>query len=146
MDLDELASYIDAEVHQSLGFHSGTLSEQRRLALAYYYGEPFGNEQEGRSSVVSKDVADTIEWIMPTLMKIFTATDEICRFEPQGPEDEQAAQQATDYVNYLFGRQNNGFVALYSFFKDALLQKNGFLKVYWENYEESKLETYEYLD
>lgn len=142
---DELASLIDAEVRQSIGYYAGELAEQRRTALAYYYGEPFGNEVEGRSTVVSRDVADTIEWIMPTLMKIFTATDEVVRFEPQGPEDEAGAKQATDYVNYIFGRQNNGFVALYSFFKDALLQKNGFLKVYWEEYSETETETYENL-
>lgn len=145
MDDEELASIIDTEVRQSIGYYTGELANDRRMAMAYYNGDPFGNEVEGRSSVVSRDVADTIEWIMPTLMKIFTATDEVVRFEPQGPEDEAGAKQATDYINYLFNRQNNGFVALYSFFKDALLLRNGFLKVYWEEYSDTNTETYEYL-
>ncbi len=143
MDIDELGSYIESEVSNSVGYYSGKLSGQRQQAMQYYYGEPFGNEVEGRSTVVSKDVADTIEWIMPSLMKIFMATDEVCRFEPQGPEDQEAAEQATQYINYVFSRLNNAFVTLYSFFKDALLLKNGYIKVYRENYEDRKTETYE---
>ena len=142
---DEIRARLDAEIRQSVGYNSGELSKQREKALEYYYGEPFGNEMEGRSSYVSRDVADTIEWIMPSLMRIFTGGDEIVRFEPQGPEDEQSAKQATDYINYVFQRQNDGFLTLYTWFKDALLSKNGFVKVYWEKYSESKVENYENL-
>ena len=142
---DEIRARLDAEIRQSVGYNSGELSTQREKALNYYHGEPFGNELEGRSSYVSRDVADTIEWIMPSLMRIFTGGDDIVRFEPQGPEDEKAAKQATDYINYVFQRQNDGFLTLYTWFKDALLSKNGFVKVYWEKYSESKTETYENL-
>ena len=31
---------------------------------------------------------------------------------------------------------------LYSFLKDGLLQKNGFVKVFWEEYEQEEKETY----
>jgi len=139
---DELVTLVDKELHQSVGYFSGELSEQRRKSIQYYYGQPFGNEIEGRSTYVSHDVANTVEGIMPSLMRIFTASDEIVRFEPQGPEDEQAAQQATDYVNYVLMRQNNGFSLLYCLFKDALMVKNCFSKSYWEDYEDRKVETY----
>ncbi len=145
MDIDDLASLIETEINQAVGAFSGDISNQRATALSYYYGEPFGNEQDGRSQVVSRDVADTIEWIMPSLIKIFCASNEIVSFEPNGPEDEQAARQATDYMNYVFTRLNNGFMVLYSFIKDALLQKNGFVKVYRDEYEERKLESFEKL-
>ena len=111
--------------------------------MQYYYGEPYGNEVEGRSQVVTTEVKDAVEEILPALMKIFTSSDEVVRFEAQNPDDEAAAQQATDYINYIFSRVNNGFVALFCLFKDALLLKNGFLKVYWENYEDQRKETYE---
>ena len=140
---EDIKSILDEEIRGAVGYASSELSEQRKTALQYYYGEKFGNEVEGRSSYVSRDVADTIEWIMPSLMRIFTGGDTIVRFEPQGPEDEKAAQQATDYVNYIFQRQNDGFLTLYTWFKDALLSKNGFVKVYWEKYTEQKTETYE---
>src|SRR5687767_4083820 len=111
--------------------------------MQYYYGQPYGNEVEGRSQVVTTEVKDAVEGILPSLMAIFTSSDEIVRFEPQNQEDEQAAQQATDYVNYIFTRLNNGFLTLYCLFKDALLQKNGYAKVYWEDYTDSGIETYE---
>ena len=142
---DEVISLLDEEIRAAVGYSSSELSAQRKTALEYYYGEPFGNEVEGRSSYVSRDVADTIEWIMPSLMRIFTGGDTIVRFEPQGPEDERNAQQATDYVNYIFQRQNDGFLTLYTWFKDALLSKNGFVKVYWEEYTEYKTESYDHL-
>ena len=140
---DEIKARLDEEIRGAVGYASSELSEQRKTALEYYYGQPFNNEVEGRSSYVSRDVADTIEWIMPSLMRIFAGGDTIVKFEPQGPEDEKNASQATDYVNYIFQRQNDGFLTLYTWFKDALLSKNGFVKVYWEEYTEYKTENYE---
>lgn len=142
---DELKAALDNEIRSSVGYFSSELSNQRQNAMERYYGELYGNEVEGRSAYVSRDVMETIEWIMPSLMRIFTGGDSIVKFEPQGPEDEQSAQQATDYINYIFQRQNDGFLTLYTFFKDALLSKNGFVKVYWEEYTENKTETYDNL-
>lgn len=143
MTVDELGALVDLETNQALT--SGDISNQRAQALQYYYGQPFGNEVEGRSTVVSRDVADTIEWVMPSLIKIFCASNELVSFEPHGPEDEQLAKQATEYMNYVFGRMNNGFKVIYGFMKDALLLKNGFVKVYREEYQHRKLESYENL-
>src|SRR5262249_46746758 len=95
---------------------------------------------------VSTDVADTVEGMMPTLMEIFTAGDEVVRFEPIGPEDVAAAEQETDYVNHVFMQQNQGFLVLYSFIKDALLSKVGVVKVFWESRELEERETYFDLD
>src|SRR6476619_4524249 len=136
MKQDELIALIENEEAQCLSAYTGVLAEQRRKALQYYYGQPYGNEVEGRSQVVTTEVKDAVEGILPSLMAIFTASEDIVRFEPQNPDDEEAAQQATDYVNYVFSRLNNGFLALYCLFKDALLQKNGYVKVYWEDYQD----------
>src|SRR5690348_8788622 len=141
----ELLSIIESEEANCLSTTSGALSEQRRQAMQYYYGQPYGNEVEGRSQVVTTEVKDAVEGILPSLMAIFTSSDEIVRFEPQNIEDEAAAQQATDYINYIFTRLNNGFLTLYCIFKDALLQKNGYAKIYWEDYTDSGIETYENL-
>lgn len=145
MDQDELLATIEKEEANCLVHFTSLLSEQRRKAMQYYYGQPYGNEVEGRSQVVTTEVKDAVEGILPSLMAMFTASDEIVRFEAQKPDDEAAAQQATDYVNYVFSRLNNGFLALYCLFKDALLQKNGYVKVYWENYEDNGKEQYENL-
>jgi len=112
--------------------------------MAYYLGDVSEDmpDQEGRSTAVSTDVADVIEGLMPNLMDIFAGSDEVVRFEPVGPEDEEAAQQETDFVNHVFMQQNPGFMVLYSFIKDALLSKTGLVKVWWEEREQEQKESY----
>ena len=138
----ELSAHLEQEISSALGYKDGKLTEQRSDALDRYYGKKYGNEQEGRSQIVTRDVADVIEWIMPSLMKIFTSGDKVVQFEPQGPEDVEMAKQSTDYVNYVIMRQNPGFSTLYQWFKDALLQKNGIVKHYWDDSSETLREEY----
>jgi len=137
----ELIARVQAEVADALS-HDATVSEQRELAMQYYYGLPFGNEVDGRSQYVDSTVQDTIEWIKPSLMRVFAAGDEMVKFNPHGPEDVEMAKQATDYVNYVFTKDNPGWSILYAWFTDALLQKNGIVKVWWDEYEDTTRESY----
>jgi hypothetical protein len=137
----ELLTKVHAEITDSLGY-DGEISEQREKAQEYYYALPFGNEVDGRSQYVDSTVQDTIEWIKPSLMRIFGSGDEFVKFTPHGPEDVDAAAQATDYVNYVFSKDNPGWEILYSWFHDALLQKNGIIKVWWDEYSEYVREEY----
>lgn len=149
MDLLELKSVLAAEKSDALAaLVAAQLSQDRATAMEYYLGDMTQDMPtvDGRSTAVSTDVADTIEGLMPALMDIFAGSDEVVRFEPVGPEDEEAAQQETDYVNHVFMQQNPGFMALYSFIKDALLSKVGIVKVWWEEREEEQRETYYDLD
>jgi len=139
---EELVTRIRGEITDSLGYLGDTISQQREKAMQYYYGLPFGNEVDGRSQFVDTTVADTIEWIKPSLMRIFASGDNMVVFEPHGPEDVEAAKQATDYVNYVFQKDNNGWEILYSWFTDALLSKNGVLKVWWDETNEHNREEY----
>ena len=136
----ELASIVSSQIHYASGWLDTERSLQRRQALEFYYGEPMGNETDGRSQVILQDVLETIEWMLPQLLKIFLASDKIVEFTPVGPEDEEAAEQATDYVNHILLRDNNGFQLIYNWFKDALLQKVGTLKIWWDNSEEQTRE------
>jgi|TARA_R100001594_G_scaffold150589_1_gene212535 hypothetical protein len=141
-----LLSLISQEITNSLGFYSSDLSKQRENALKYYLGEPLGNEVEGRSSVVSQDLLEVVESMLPSLMRMFTQSDKMVNFDPQGPEDVPYAEQITDYCNFIFNRDNDGFSILHSMFKTALLQKNGFCKVYWKTSKKQKKESYKHLD
>jgi hypothetical protein len=87
-------------------------------------------------------VQDTIESALPQLLKVFVAGDKVVQFDPKGPEDQEAADQETDYVNHVVMEKNEGFKVFYVWFKDALLSKNGYVKVYSE--EEEEVEEYEY--
>jgi len=142
---DELRALCEQEIWQSRG-DAGDLAAERTRAMERYLGEPQGDEQEGRSAFVTREVLETIEWVMPSLMRIFSDAENICIFEPQGPEDVDAAQQETDAVEHLFWRQNRGFYNLYAFLKDGLLQKTGILKVWWDESKGAEREEYEGLN
>ena len=143
---EQLISRIRGEITGALGYMGDTISQQREQAMSYYYSLPFGNEVEGRSQFVDSTVQDTIEWIKPSLMRVFASGDEMVKFAPHGPEDVPMAKQATDYVNYVFTKDNPGWEILYSWFTDALLSKNGIVKVWWDEYEEEEREEYRNLD
>jgi hypothetical protein len=142
---NEIVALVNEEVNSSAGFLDSEINNQRKKSMEYFYGEPFGNEEDGRSQVVVTDVQDTLMWIMPSLMRIFTAGDRVVKFLPEGPEDEAVAEQATRYVNHVFYKQNNGYMVLYNFFLDALMQKVGVVKHYWEEIENTTTEEYESL-
>jgi hypothetical protein len=145
MDIETLQAMLSAEKANALaGLSASSLASERADAMMYYLGDMEKDmpTQPGRSKTVSTDVADVIEGLMPQLMDIFAGSDEVVRFEPVSKEDEAAAQQETDYVNHVFMQQNPGFMILYSFIKDALLQKTGVVKVWWDEREEESRETY----
>jgi len=149
MTESELTSQVQMEMQQSVAYIDGELSEQRRQALQYYNGEQVGDLailDENRSKVVSHDVSDTVEWILPALLKIFYSGDEVVRFEPQGPEDEEVAKQATEYCNWILNRDNPGFTIVYTLLKDALIQKNGICKVMWVVKETNETRSVEGMD
>lgn len=150
MSEDQLRSITDQEMRQAVGWYSGKLAAQRQKAMAYYLGQPTLDltppEVEGRSSVVSPDVRNTIESMLPQLMVKFAGSERVVEFEPQKPGDEQKAEQATDYVNHVLHTHNPGERIIYNWMKDALLSKNGIVKVWWDDRKEEKREEYRNLN
>tara|TARA_R100000700_G_scaffold24076_2_gene30963 strand:- start:8151 stop:10142 length:1992 start_codon:yes stop_codon:yes gene_type:complete len=138
----EVLALLGQLLENSIGYFEGNIGSERRTAFKYYLGKPYGNEIEGRSQVVTQDVLEVVENILPSLLRIFTAGEQIVKFDPQGPEDQEVAEQCTDYINHIFMKDNPGFMILYTMFKDALLQKNGFVKHYYKEIEKTKTEEY----
>jgi hypothetical protein len=141
----ELRQILSGQIQNALGYLGGQLSQSRRKSIEYYLGDKLGTEIDGRSQVVSTDVADTVESILPNLLRVFTASDKVVRCEPVTGEDVPLAEQATAYLNHVFYKDNNGFQLLYNFFKDALIEKNGFLKIYYDENQKVEFETYKKL-
>lgn len=138
----ELVAIITAFEKNAIGGETGELAQERESALDRYYGREYGNEMEGRSKVVSADIRDAVDWIMPSMLRVFLSSDAVVRFDPVGPEDQQAAEQETDYVNHVLMKENNGFLVLHDWFKDALLLRNGYVKRWWDEYDDITQETY----
>ena len=142
----DLEAMMGQEITDAVSYIDSDLSPIRARGTEYYRGDPFGNEEEGRSQVVAMEVRDTVSAMLPSLMKVFFSSENTVEFVPRGPEDVDSAQQATDYCNYVFNNDNNGFMVTYATFKDALVRKCGIVKVYIEDSESVRIEEYSGLD
>ena len=131
-DMIDLVGVIKSEMDDAKDFiHQ--VGAERAESTEYY----LGNEPEGTSSMqsefVSTDVRESVLFMLPSIMRTFFGTKKIVEFVPKGPEDIQVAQQQTDYINYVIQQKNRGFQVLYDVFKDALVRKTGFVKVFWDD-------------
>ena len=139
----EILNIVDQEFTSAMGSPDGEISEERALAWDYYNSKPLGNEIVGKSQVVTSDVSDVVDGIMPSLLRLFTTKDNLVSFDAVGPEDEPLADQETDYVSHVFFKKNeDSFLTLYNWFFDSLTQKNGIVKCWWDDCEEITEETY----
>jgi len=145
MDEGKVKSIVENEIDNAIGYLDSETTEDRTRALEYYLRQPYGNEREGRSSIVTGEVAEAIDGALPQLMRVFTTTEDIVYFEPRGQQDEESAKQATDYCNWAFYRDNDGLIILHNWFKDALLQKVGVVKSYWDQKTDVTKEEYKNL-
>ena len=134
---EELKALLAGEIRSAITYDDTDLSERRTKALEYYRGEMTDTPaMVNRSSVVSRDVADTLGWMIPGIIRVFSASDRMAEYEPAKPGDEAFAKQATDYVNHVFWKDNPGYRILWDATHDSLLQGNGIVKHFWDNTEE----------
>ena len=143
MTEQEIESIARDAIQDAVDFVESEISSDRIKSQRYFDGEVDIGEEEGRSKVVATKVRDTIRAIKPSLMRVFLSTDKPVEYVPRGPEDVQMAEQATEYMHYVFSEQN-GYRVLNDVFHDALVKKTGVAKVYWDTYQEQ--ENYEFYD
>lgn len=136
----QLVDYIDREISQAVNYNS-KITGERKKALKYYAKEPYGNEKKGRSTYVSSEVQEVISWALPQILKIFSTNDTIS-FSASRPEYKESAELATAYANHVINKENNGFLIYHDWFHDALLQKNGLIKVYYDKSDIYEREEY----
>jgi hypothetical protein len=140
MSEGELSAILDGWITDSRSFDRSDLSLNREWAIRFYDGECDIPSQEGRSQVVSHDVADALEWILPALLRIFTSASQIAIYEPQTPEDEIGAKQATACINHLFLNECEGYRVVKDAMHDGLLHGNGPVKSWFEARPQYKVE------
>jgi len=132
MDDEQFASAVMAAQSDAALYIDGYVAPYRTAATRFYRGDPFGNEEDGRSQIVMTDVRDTTLAMLPSLLRIFTSSSDAVSFDPNTADKVEMAEQMTDYVNHLFFQDNPGFTILYDTFKDALIRKTGIIKYYWD--------------
>jgi hypothetical protein len=146
MDISELEGIVSSAIVDAASFIDSDVSPLRAKATRYYNAEPFGDERAGRSQVISQDVRDTVNAILPSLLRIFFGSEQAVQFVPKSAEDLPIAEQATDYVQYVISEDNPGFLTFHGWFKDALINKTGIVK-YWAD-DATRIESrkFHYLD
>lgn len=146
IDDRELLEVVSQQYNAADSFiNGGALAAQRSQSMNYYMGFALGNEVQGRSQVISRDVFETIEWIMPQLMETIVSETAV-EFEPEGPEDVEQTDQATAWVQHVLFRENEGFLLIHDWIKDCLLNKKSYIKSYWDVEAKPVLETYTDID
>ncbi|MFN3169285.1 MAG: hypothetical protein ACE37E_01175 [Hyphomicrobiales bacterium] len=143
MSKTELAALLDGQIADAIAYDESELAEHRELALEYIEGEMAdAPAEEGKSSVVSYTVRDTISWILPGVMRVFLASDHVATYEPVEPGDEAFSGQATDLVNHVFLKECAGYKELHDALYDGFATGNGIVKHYWCDEDKTKVEEF----
>lgn len=132
---ERLVRMLKSEEEDALGFATTELAEQQIDALKRYFGEAYGDEEDGRSKVVTREVFESIEWTRPDLLRVFSSGGNVVYLEENTPEDAKYAKDAADYLQWMFFSDNPGFELLDDFAFDGLLHRRGYMAVYWRDRE-----------
>jgi hypothetical protein len=142
MSQDEIKNLLQTEIDNAIGYLETETVEARADAMNAYLRNPYGNEVEGKSQIVTGEVAEAIDGALPQLIRVFTSNEDAVQFEPVNQGDEPFAKQASEMANWVFYKQNDGFLILHNWFKDALMQKVGIVKAYWQSNKDTTKESY----
>ena len=142
----EFSASVKQAVDDAVDYIDGFIAPARAKATSYYRGDPFGNEEEGRSHIVMTELRDVVQAITPSLLRIFTASENVVEYMPRTEQTVEIAEQATDYINFIFYNDNPGFQTLQNTFKDALVRKTGVIKWRWAEDKEISEAEYTGLD
>ena len=138
---EQLKSLLDNHITDAQGAYEEVDGDVKK-ATDYYLGKPFGNEVSGKSSVVDRSVAASIDGALPQLLKIFTQSVDVVEFTPQNDGDANVAENVTQYVNHIFNKDNPGAIIMHDWFWDALVNKVGIVKAYWDVKQDANEEEY----
>ena len=143
-DLDKLNGAIDwAEEHAYGSDTDGTLARERSLLIDLYLGENVDQAPEGRSQVVDRSVFETVQWILPSLCRIFASGSDLVMIPPIGPDDEEGAKQEAEYLNWVMTQRNPWFETFITWATDALMTRNAYAIAYTDKQRVTEIERYE---
>jgi hypothetical protein len=171
-DPESYAQFIQSLISDCRDYENSVLAKYRDEAQKYYYGmlpslganlpseetssilqDPnltfvdildgkYNDKYQNKSTFVSTDVRDAILSILPSLIRIFAASENVITIVPRTQQEEAIAEQATNYVNYTFWQDNPGFLILYGAFKDAMTVKTGFVKWWTDDNVQTAYKTF----
>jgi len=141
MTEEQLKALLDNYIDDSYNAYQDVGADVEK-AVGYYLGKPYGNEVRGKSSVTTREVAEAVDGALPQLLKIFTQSVDVVEFTPQNDGDATVAENVTAYVNHIYEKDNAGAILMHNWFWDALVNKVGIVKAYWDVREDANEESY----
>lgn len=132
---DKLARLLKSYEEDALGYAQSEIVQQQIESLQRYFGETYGDEEEGRSQVTTREVLEGIEWTRPDLMRVFASGGNVVTVTESSPDEAKYAKDAADYLAWMFFNDNPGFDLLDDFAFDGLLHRRGYLACYWRDKE-----------
>lgn len=144
LDKLQIESIVSTAVQDAVDFIDGEIAPQRIKAQRYFDLEVDIGHEEGRSSVISSKCRDVVRGLKPSLQRVFLSSEKPVEFSPKSEEDVKVAEQATNFISYKF-QQQNGYKLLNDVMQDALVKKTGIAYVYFDDKEETEIETFENL-
>jgi len=143
MNDSEILTMLGSQISNAQGGDNSTTNAHKATALDYYSGDDsIIDAEDGESSIITREVFENIERELGQQLKVFASGERVVQFDPMNQEDEEQADQETDYINYIYNKENNGFKITHDWIKSALLEKNSYVKVWVEEEEETETETY----
>lgn len=128
---EKLVRMLKAEEEDALGYAQTEVAEQQMEALRRYFGEKYGDEEDGRSQVTTREVFETIEWTRPDLLRVFDSGGNVIELIESTPADSNYAEDVAKVLQWTFWEDNPGFELLDDFAFDGLLTRRGYLAAYW---------------
>ena len=141
VDDDKLVSILDDNIRRSIGYYDSQVSRERKRVVDFYNATLPKPAHDGNSKYVSMDVYDAVESMKAALLETFSTGYKTVRFAANTGEDQRIADVATAYCDYVANRQNNLFEVMQSAIHDGLVARAGIAKVYWDEREDSYLQT-----
>jgi hypothetical protein len=124
IDRPELLSFLRGEEESAF---DGTLLQEVETAINSYNGMEYGDEEDGRSQVVARDVSETTDYMLTSIMDVFAGSGRVVEFEPTSEGDEDVCDDATEAMHYLY-RRKSGYRLIHDWAKAGLLEKIAVVK------------------
>ncbi len=131
MTEDSILNSVASKLKEAVSFSNSNIALKQEKALKHYKRDllPGDAKIKGSSKWVSPEVAQRVDWLNASLIRIFDAPESVCEFVPFGPEDEAISRQQTQVVNWILQTKNSHLSFLHPWLQNGLITGLGVVTV-----------------
>jgi hypothetical protein len=139
-----LVKFIDSECADSVQLNGSFQAENLNL-FNRYNCDPYGDEEEGLTSIVSSDVADLVDSDLSVLARVFLGNAKPVEFIPTRGTKEAIAESedVNAFVQWVIQNAKNSYKTQIDWLKEIDLQQVGYVEYGIEETEKPEVKRYE---